>query len=52
MAKNYELVIVWETGEKEVYEYATQEEANIIMQGYKTAFGNQLWCGTRKKVIP
>ena len=44
----YELVIVWDTGEKEIHAYNTQEEAEIIGQGYKTAFGSQVWYCTRR----
>ena len=45
----YELVVIWETGEKEVHAYATKEEAQAADKGYKMAFGNQIsWVGTRK----
>lgn len=54
MKKNYngfELVVIWETGEKEVHAYATEEEARTAGNGYKMAFGNQIsWIGTRKAV--
>ena len=50
---NYELVVVWETGEKEIHAYATEEEARAAGDGYKMAFGNQIsWTGTRKVTNP
>lgn len=48
--KKYELVIIWETGEKEVHEYESQQLAEQAERGYKKAFGNQIqWSGTRPK---
>ena len=45
----YEVVIVWETGDKEVHSYDTREQAEKIAQGYRTAFGNQVrWAGVRE----
>ena len=45
----YELVVIWETGEKEVHGYKSQEEAEEASRGYKMAFGNQIaWVGIRK----
>lgn len=38
----YELIIIWETGEKETCTYNSKEEAEKIEAGYKMAFGNQL----------
>lgn len=46
--RKYELIIIWLTGEKEIYEYNTREEAEKAEQGYKMAFGNQIsWTGIR-----
>lgn len=46
----YELVIIWESGEKEVHEYDSQDTAERAARGYKNAFGNQIaWTGTRPK---
>ena len=46
--RKHELVIIWETGEKEVHEYESQELAEQAERGYKAAFGNQIqWSGTR-----
>ena len=47
----WELVIQWENGDKDVFEYPTREAAEDAMEGYKIAFGNQVaWMGTRRKV--
>ena len=44
----YELVIIWETGEKEVHEYESQELAEQAERGYNNAFGKQIeWSGVR-----
>ena len=39
----YKLFVVWNTGEKEVHEYKTREEAEQAAAGYKMAFGEQVW---------
>ena len=45
----YELIVIWETGEKEIFGYATEEEAQVAGNGYSVAFGNQVaWVGIRK----
>ena len=45
----YEVVIIWETGEKEVWAYATEEEAELSCKEYKMVFREQIsWIGTRK----
>lgn len=47
----YELVIIWENGDKDIYEYDTQERADRAGAEMKFAFGRQIsWYGTRKKV--
>lgn len=47
----YELVVIWETGEKEIHEYRTEEEAREASNGYEMAFGHQVsWVGIRKVV--
>ena len=46
----HELVIVWDTGEKQVIEYQDEETAKQAESGYKKAFGNQIeWSGIRPK---
>jgi hypothetical protein len=47
----YELVIVWTSGDTDIYEYATESEAREAGFGMKKAFGNQIeWYGTRRKI--
>ena len=44
-----EVIIIWETGEKEIYSYATEEEAETARKELKMVFGEQIaWTGTRK----
>ena len=44
-----ELIIIWETGEKEIYSYATEEEAETACKELKMIFGCQIsWAGTRR----
>lgn len=38
----YTLNIIWLSGEIERFTYQTELQANIILQGYKTAFGHQI----------
>ena len=46
----YELVVVWGTGEMDIYEYTTEEEAEKAGQNMKMVFGGQIsWYGTRRK---
>lgn len=45
----YELVVIWETGEKEIYAYATREKAEETSANMKKVFGNQIaWTGVRE----
>lgn len=47
----YELVIVWETGEKDIFEYNSREDAEKSGNGFKVALGEQVaWYGVRRKV--
>ena len=51
MDMKYELVIIWDTGEKEVIEYESEELAMQAERGYRRAFGRQIeWAGIRRKV--
>ena len=43
----FELVVVWETGEKEIYTYPTQAEAEAGKRNFETAFGSQVWVCVR-----
>lgn len=46
----FELVIVWSDGNKNIYEYNSQEEAEQAGANMKMALGNQIvWFGTRQK---
>ena len=46
----YELVIVWEGGSVDFYEYDSEEAAEEAGAGMKTALGDQIaWYGTRRK---
>lgn len=38
----YELVVTWDSGEIDVYEYASQERAERAAQDMKIALGNQI----------
>lgn len=43
-----ELVIIWESGEKDVYQYDSYEEAVKHEIGMRMVFGNQItWSGIR-----
>ena len=47
----YELVVVWTSdGERQIFEYNTEEEAERGMANYYRAFGNQCWCCVRPKL--
>ena len=44
----YELVVIWETGEKEVHKYNNLEDAKEAENSFRMAFGNQVsWTGIR-----
>ena len=46
----FELIVIWYTGEKEVFAYSTREDAEESAHGFKTAFGNQIeWTGVRER---
>lgn len=48
---DYELVVIWDNGDKNVYEYATEEKAEEGAERMKMAFGHQIaWTGTRRKI--
>lgn len=45
----YELVVIWETGERDVFGYRTEERAERAGQEMKMVFGNQIsWVGVRR----
>lgn len=46
----FELVVIWETGEKDIFEYENEREAEQGGENMKKAFGRQIaWVGTRPK---
>lgn len=46
----YELVIIWDSGEKSIYTYDDRIDAEYAADGMKTALGNQIsWCCVREK---
>lgn len=48
---NYELVIIWSTGEKEIFEYTSEDAAYNIEQGMHMTFGNQIsWSCVRAQL--
>lgn len=47
----YELVVVWDDKSKDIWEYASEEEAEQAGENMRIALGNQIaWCGTRPKL--
>jgi hypothetical protein len=45
----YELVVIWATGEKDIFPYNSREEAERGENGMLMALGNQIsWTGIRK----
>lgn len=47
----YELVIVWDSGETDIYTYDSKEAAEEGGESMKMALGNQIaWYGTREKL--
>lgn len=45
----YKLIVIWETGEKQVYAYKTEAEAEKAAQGFRMAFGKQVeWTGVTR----
>lgn len=46
----FELVVIWETGEKDIFEYENEREAEQAGANMTKAFGRQIsWVGTRQK---
>lgn len=47
----FELVVIWATGEKDVDEFDSKEDAERAEIGMRMAFGNQIeWTGVRRKI--
>lgn len=48
----FELIVVWGTGDTNVYEYDTREEVAIGAGRMRMAFGKQIaWTGVRKSTL-
>lgn len=39
---SWTLVVIWETGEKQMWDYRTEEEARAAERGMRIANGNQI----------
>ena len=47
----YELVIIWDNGDKNIYEYPTEEKAKRVEIGVRMTLGNQIsWSFVRPKL--
>lgn len=50
----FELIVVWSTGDTNVYEYDTQEQEEAVIGAgrMRMAFGKQIaWTGVRKSTL-
>lgn len=48
----FELIVIWSTGDTNLYEYDTREEAVIGASRMRMAFGKQItWTGVRKSTL-
>ena len=46
----YELIVIWQSGEKDIYPYESEDAAEKGKANMKMAFGNQIsWMGINKK---
>lgn len=46
---DWELIVVWDTDDTDIYEYHTEDEATQAGRNMKIALGNQIaWWGIRK----
>lgn len=46
----FELIVVWDTGEQNIYSYESEEEAMRGADNMRMAFGNQIqWTGINRK---
>lgn len=45
----WELVVIWDNSDKDIYKYNTEQEAENAAQGMRKAFGTQIqWAGVRR----
>lgn len=49
MDKFWEIVVVWDDGNKQVFEFETEEQAERAKANYEMAFGSQVWVCVRHK---
>lgn len=49
----YELVVKWnyDLSDVDVFEYPTEEMAEEFANGYRAAFGDQVWCCVRPQIV-
>ena len=48
----FELIVVWDTGEQNIYSYESEEEAMRGADRMRMAFGEQIrWTGVRKSTL-
>ena len=49
----YELVVKWnyDTSDVDIFEYPTEEMAEEFANGYRMAFGDQVWCCVRPQYV-
>ena len=48
----FELIVVWQTGEQNIYSYDTEDEAMRGADRMRMASGNQItWTGVRKSTL-
>lgn len=46
----YELVIIWDTGERDIYTYVSEDAAERTAYNMRMVFGKQIaWTGVRPK---
>lgn len=46
----YELIIVWNNGERETHKYNSEHEAREAANNLHMVFGSQLWTGVNRTV--
>ena len=48
----YELIVIWANGDKDIYAYKTEAQAERAEKGMIMANGNQIqWTGIRKQIV-
>lgn len=45
----YELIVIWDNGEKDIHSYVRERDAEMTAENMKMSFGNQIqWTGVRE----